>query len=47
MGYGNVHVRGDYLYAKKNNSSSDSEEIGDFRIYLEKVPCGPTTIIAQ
>jgi hypothetical protein len=44
--YDPFKIAGLYLYAK-NLSGQFDHEIGDVRVTFNKVPCGPTSIIAQ
>mmetsp|Transcript_35287 Transcript_35287/g.34285 ORF Transcript_35287/g.34285 Transcript_35287/m.34285 type:complete len:122 (+) Transcript_35287:209-574(+) len=43
-GYSDIRLEGDYLMARKDG---ESPQIGDIRIHMTYVPCGPTTVVAQ
>ena len=46
--YENMQIFGDYLLIRKEKATPGNEySIGDIKISFQKVPCGPTTIIAQ
>ena len=47
LDYDTLHLEGNCLIARKKRENKLETEVGDIRVSFFKVPCGPTSIIAQ
>jgi hypothetical protein len=45
--YEEIKAEGSYIVAKKKRPNKGAYDVGDIRITFYKIPCGPTTVMAQ